>query len=146
MIVRDEYKNKKSFLIFKTPNFCIDPEKSNMPIVSPEEVEILAYRLYKQKEPYEKMIWRLAELCLTIQMNIEDNYEKKSCNIDAFETVDDFVEHLKFKSIISPKEDIIRPYADKLFSYQPEKSKLHWYIAEKTLVFERLKDRVDDHF
>jgi len=114
-----------------------------MPIVSPEEVEILAYRLYKQKEPYEKMIWRLAELCLQIQMNIEDSYEKKSCNIDAFETVDDFVEHLKFKSIVHPNDDVIRPYAERLFSYQPEKSKLHWYIAEKTLVFEKLKERID---
>jgi len=115
-----------------------------MPIVSPEEVEILAYRLYKQKVPYEKMIWRLAELCLTIQKNIEDLYEKKSCNIDAFETVDDFVQHLKFNAIINPEKDEIKSYAEKLHSFKPERSKLHWFIAEKELVFERLKDRIGD--
>ena len=109
-----------------------------MPIALPEEVEILAFRMYKLNEAYDKMIWRLAELCKTIQINL-DGIHEKWCDLNAFKTLEEIKEHLKYDTIISPSHEEIKPIAQKLYEYHPERSKLHWYIAEKTLVFEKLK-------
>ena len=49
---------------------------------SKEDVEILAYRRYKSGENYEKSIWYLAELCVTINKNIIDGYDIKPLETD----------------------------------------------------------------
>lgn len=111
-------------------------------IIDHEEVEVLAFRLYKQKMPYDQMIWKLAELCKTISINI--NIPEKECqewgNLYAFKTIDELKAQLKYPEIKIPSKDEIKPLADKLNEYKPENSKLHWYIAEKTLILEKLKD------
>lgn len=109
-----------------------------MPIAQPEEVEILAFRMYKLNEAYDKMIWRLAELCKTIQINLDGTHEKW-CDLNAFKTLEEIKEHLKYDTIKKPSHEEIKPIAQKLYEHHPERSKLHWYIAEKTLVFEKLK-------
>ncbi len=109
-----------------------------MPITMPEEVEILAFRMYKLNETYDKMIWRLAELCKTIQINLDGTHETW-CDINAFKTLEEIKERLKYDKIKSPTHEEIKIFAEKLYTDHPERSKLHWYIAEKTLVFEKLQ-------
>ena len=113
-----------------------------MPIALSEEVEILAFRMYKLNETYDKMIWRLAELCKLIQINLENEHEDW-CDINAFKTLEEIKEHLKYKTIKLPSHEEIKPVAQKLYESRPERSKLHWYIAEKTLVFEKLKSKLN---
>lgn len=104
-----------------------------------EEIQVLAFRLYKLNETYDHCIWRLAELCKIIELNVDvkgDNW----CDLNAFKTVEDIKNNLKTKKIVYPTAEQIRPLAEKLYNYQPEKSKLHWYIAEKMLVFKKIKE------
>ncbi len=102
-----------------------------------EEIEILAFRLWRQNEPYENLIWRLAELCQTLKRT----FAAADCNVEAIEALEltnvvrDKIKKLK---IIYPTEDEIRPAAEALYHQQPERSKLHWFIAEKSLLLQKL--------
>ncbi|MBD3198365.1 MAG: hypothetical protein GF317_25165 [Candidatus Lokiarchaeota archaeon] len=103
---------------------------------SKEDVQVLAYRLYKSDEPYERAIWRLAELCVTINKNIENGYD-----ISPLEN-EHLVLLLRNKvngSLLKPSEEEIRRVAEIIYNQGPEKSKLHFYIAEKTLLLEEIK-------
>jgi len=105
-----------------------------------EEIEILAYRLYKQDTPYDECIWRLAELCKIIQLNIKTPEGDEWANLNAFKTISDLKNNIINGRLKYPTEEQIRPLAEKLAKYKPEKSKLHWYIAEKMLVLKKLKE------
>ncbi|MHA1340053.1 MAG: hypothetical protein ACTSRZ_07575 [Promethearchaeota archaeon] len=105
-----------------------------------EEIEILAYRLYKQNMSYEECIWKLAELCKTIQLNIQTPNGDEWCNLNAFKTVSDIKDHLINGGMKYPTYEQVKPLAEKLAQYHPELSKLHWYIAEKMLVIKKLKE------
>ncbi len=105
--------------------------------ISQESIEILAYKLYKLNEPYENMIWRLAELCETLKRT----FAAADCNVEAIEAlalVNVARDKIKTLKIIYPSEDEIRPAAEALYHQQPERSKLHWFIAEKTLLLQKL--------
>ncbi|MHA1727427.1 MAG: hypothetical protein ACTSWY_01690 [Promethearchaeota archaeon] len=110
-----------------------------MTIVNPEEIEILAFNLYKNNEQYDKMIWRLAELCKILQINLKNLQDDNWCNLNAFKTLDEIKGQLKHDKIIYPSEDQIKYVAKQLYKHSPERSKLHWYIAEKTLVLEKIQ-------
>ncbi len=102
-----------------------------------EDIEVLAFRLYKANEPYENMCWRLAELCETLKRT----FALANCGVDAieaFETAKVARDKIKNLKIIYPTEDEIRPSAEALYHQQPERSKLHWFIAEKTLLLQKL--------
>ncbi|MFX1257487.1 MAG: hypothetical protein ACFFAN_06495 [Promethearchaeota archaeon] len=102
-----------------------------------EDVEILAYRRYKSKESYEKSVWYLAELCCVINKNI-----KNSNSIQPLET-DNLVLLLKENvdgEILTADEKEIKDLAEIIYKEHPEKSKLHWFIAEKTLLLEEIKN------
>lgn len=103
---------------------------------SKEDVEILAYRRYKSGENYEKSIWYLAELCVTINKNIIDGY-----NIKPLET-DNLVLLLRPDvngEIIKPDEEEIRGVAEIIYHENPPKSQIDWFIAEKTMLLEEIK-------
>ncbi len=105
--------------------------------ISQESIEILAYKLYKLNEPYENMIWRLAELCETLKRTLAS----ADCSvetIEALELANVVRDKIKTLKIIYPTEAEIRPAADALYHQQPERSKLHWFIAEKTLLLQKL--------
>lgn len=109
-------------------------------LVTEEEIEILAFRLYKEKNSYEKMIWHLAELCKTIQININSNTEDEWCDLNAFKTIGEIKAQMKYKTIIDPTKDQIEPIAKKLYNYKPEISKLNWFIAEKMILLKKIKN------
>ena len=106
-------------------------------LVTKEDIEVLAYRLYKSNQPYDKMIWRLAELCETIKKTIGD---VKFFNADAVDPLS-IAEtlHNDVKLVLKkPTDEEIRASAEKLYGSKPAKAELHWFIAEKTLLLKKL--------
>ncbi|MFX1340397.1 MAG: hypothetical protein ACFFDK_17445 [Promethearchaeota archaeon] len=103
---------------------------------SKEEVEILAYRRYKSSESYEKSIWYLAELCVTINKNIINGYDIKPLETDNLVLL---IRPDVNGQIISPNEEEIREVAEIIYHENPPKSQVDWFIAEKTLLLEEMK-------
>ncbi|MFX1322897.1 MAG: hypothetical protein ACFFAQ_14770 [Promethearchaeota archaeon] len=100
-----------------------------------EEVTRLAFKIYKENENIEKSIWRLAQLCVTINKNIKNGYDIKPLETDNLvllirEDVDG--------ALIKPTEDEIREVAEIIYHENPSKSQLDWYIAEKFLLLEEI--------
>ncbi len=113
-----------------------------MPYIDKTDVEILAYRRYKANENYSKSVWYLAELCVTINSNI-----KNADQIRPLES-DSVVLLLKDKvngEVLSPTEEAIKELAETIYHEGPEKSKLHFHIAEKTLLLEEIKKVIEEN-
>lgn len=104
-------------------------------LFSKEDVEVLAYQRYKEDEPYEKSIWYLAELCVTINKNVKNGFDIKPLETDNLVLLirDDVNGEL-----IRPTESEIKELAEGIFSEHPEKSKLNWFIAEKQLLLREI--------
>lgn len=103
---------------------------------SKEEVEIFAYRRYKSGESYEKSIWYLAELCVTINKNIINGYDIKPLETDNLVLL---IRPDVNGQIISPNEEEVREVADIIYHENPPKSQIDWFIAEKSLLFDEIK-------
>ncbi|TFF92747.1 MAG: hypothetical protein EU543_05165 [Promethearchaeota archaeon] len=104
---------------------------------SKEEITELAYRRYKSGESYEKSIWYLAYYTLKINKNI-----KNGGSIQPLET-DNLILLLNDNingSLLEPDEEEIRDLAENIYYEHPEKSKLHWFIAEKLLLLKEIED------
>ncbi|MGV9172431.1 MAG: hypothetical protein ACOC44_08160 [Promethearchaeia archaeon] len=102
-----------------------------------EDIEVLAYRRYKSGEPYEKSVWYLAELVCTINKNI-----RNADSIHPLET-DNLVLLLKENidgKLAKPTRDEVEEISELIYKSHPEKSKLHWFIAEKSLLLEEIKN------
>jgi hypothetical protein len=111
-------------------------------LFSKEDVEILAYQRYKSDEPYEKSIWYLAELCVTINKNVKNGFDIKPLETDNLVfLIRDDVDGV----IITPTEEEIRQLADVIYNEHPEKSKLNWFIAEKQLVLREIKKIISEN-
>ncbi|MFX0072360.1 MAG: hypothetical protein ACFFAO_14845 [Candidatus Hermodarchaeota archaeon] len=101
-----------------------------------EEVTRLAFKIYKENENIEKSIWRLAQLCVTINKNVKNGYDIKPLETDNLvllirEDVDGV--------LIKPSEEEIRQVAEIIYHENPSKSQLDWYIAEKQLLLNEIK-------
>ena len=103
---------------------------------SKEDVEILAYRRYKSGENYEKSIWYLAELCVTINKNIIDGYDIKPLETDNLVLL---LRPDVNGEIIKPNEEEVREVAEIIYHENPPKSQIDWFIAEKTLLLDEIK-------
>jgi hypothetical protein len=111
-------------------------------VFSKEDVEILAYQRYKVDEPYEKSIWYLAELVVTINKNVKNGYDIKPLETDNLvllirEDVDG--------ELLKPLDTEIRDVAEIIFNEHPEKSKLNWFIAEKQLLLREITRLISEH-
>ena len=107
-----------------------------------EEIEILAYQRYKTGENYDKSVWYLAELCVKINKNVKNGYDIKPLETDNLllllnENVDG--------ELIAPTIDEIKELAKFISNAHPEKSKLHFFIAEKQLLLEEIKKIVKEN-
>ena len=101
-----------------------------------EDVVKLAFRIYKKGETLEESIWRLAELCVSINKNVENGYD-----IQPLET-DNLVLLLREDvngELLEPPTSEIREVAEIIYSENPSKSQLDWYIAEKQLLLDEIK-------
>ena len=102
-----------------------------------EDVEILAYQRYKSGEDYEKSVWFLAELCVKINKNVKNGFDINPLESDNIvillnENVDGV--------LLEPKEEEVKQLAEVIYNEHPEKSKLHFFIAEKQLLLEEIKN------
>lgn len=101
-----------------------------------EDVTKLAYRRYKSKESYDDSVWYLAELCVTINKNIKNGYD-----IQPLET-DNLVLLIRGSvngEILKPTEEQVKELSETIYHEHPEKSKLHWFIAEKALLLKEIQ-------
>ena len=101
-----------------------------------EDVEILAYQRYITGEDYDKSVWYLAELVVKILKNVQNGYDFKPLETDNLVLL--LNENVN-GDLIEPTEDEVKELAEIIYYEQPEKSKLHFFIAEKQLLLEEIK-------
>ena len=105
-------------------------------MVSKEEITELAFKRYKSGETYERSVWFLAYYTIKINKNI-----KNGDSIEPLET--DNIILLIDKNVngklIEPSENEIKDLAEIIYYEHPEKSKLHWFIAEKILLLREIE-------
>ena len=96
-----------------------------------EDVEILAYQRYTSGEDYDKSVWYLAELVVKILKNVQNGYDIKPLETDNLVLLlNDNVNG----ELIEPTKDEVKELAEVIYYEHPEKSKLHFFIAEKQLL------------
>ncbi|MBY9012109.1 MAG: hypothetical protein KGD70_07025 [Candidatus Lokiarchaeota archaeon] len=101
-----------------------------------EDVEILAYQRYITGEDYDKSVWYLAELVVKILKNAQNGYDIKPLETDNLVLLlNDNVNG----DLLEPTEDEVKELAKVIYYEHPEKSKLHFFIAEKQLLLEYIK-------
>ena len=106
------------------------------------DVEILAYQRYKVDEPYEKSIWYLAELVVTINKNVKNGYDIKPLETDNLVLL---IREDVNGELFKPSDAEIREVAEIIFNEHPEKSKLNWFIAEKQLLLREITRLISEH-
>jgi len=107
-----------------------------------EDVEILAYQRYTSGEEYDKSVWYLAELVVKILKNV-----KNGDVIKPFET-DNLILILHDDvngELIQPTNTEIKKFAEVIYNEHPEKSKLHFFIAEKQLLLSEIRKVIKEH-
>ena len=107
-----------------------------------EDVEILAYQRYNSGEDYDKSVWYFAELVVKILKNVKNGYDIKPLETDNLvlllnENVDG--------ELIEPTKDEIKELAEVIYYEHPEKSKLHFFIAEKQLLLREIRKVIKDN-
>ena len=102
-----------------------------------EDVTRLAFKIYKENEDMERSIWRLAQLCVTINKNIKNGYDIKPLETDNLILL---IREDVNGVLIQPSENEIREIAEIIYYENPSKSQLDWYIAEKSLLLDEIKN------
>lgn len=107
-----------------------------------EDVTKLAFKIYKKNQSVEKSVWRLAELCVTINNNVKDGYDIKPLETDnLILLIRDDVNG----QVILPSEDEIRGVAEIIYHENPSRSQIDWYVAEKQLLLGEIKKIIDNN-
>ena len=107
-----------------------------------EEVEVLAYRRYISAETYNKSVWFLAELVVKILKNVKNGDDIKPLETDNLVLLlHDNVDG----ELIQPTKDEIKELAEVIYNEHPEKSKLHFFIAEKQLLLNEIRKVIKEH-
>jgi hypothetical protein len=102
-----------------------------------DDVTQLAFKLYKQKESYEKSVWYLSELCVTINKNVIDGYD-----IEPLET-DNLILLLRPDvngELIKPAGEEVAEVAEIIYYENPPKSQIDWFRAEKMLLLKEIEN------
>ena len=107
-----------------------------------EDVEVLAFQRYKTGENYEKSVWYLAELCITINKNVKNGYDIKPLETDNLVLL---IREDVNGEIIMPPDEEIKELAETIYQEHPERSKLHWFVAEKQLLLEEIKKIIEEN-
>ena len=107
-----------------------------------EDVEILAYQRYTSGEDYDKSVWFLAELVVKILKNVKNGDDIKPLETDNFVLL---LQDNVNGELIKPNNDEIKELAEVIYNEHPEKSKLHFFIAEKQLLLSEISKVINDH-
>ena len=102
-----------------------------------EDVVKLAFRIYKKGETLENSIWRLAELCVSINKNVKNGYDIQPLETDNLVLL---IREDVNGELLNPSENEIREVADIIYHENPSKSQLDWYLAEKSLLLQEIKN------
>ena len=102
-----------------------------------EDVVKLAFKIYKENNNLSKSVWRLAELCVTINKNVKDGYDIQPLDNDIYQFLE--IREDVNGELLKPPEDEIRNVAEIIYNENPSKSQLDWYIAEKQLLLNEIK-------
>jgi len=105
-------------------------------VFTKEDVEILAYQRYITGEDYDKSVWYLAELVVKILKNVQNGYDIKPLETDNLVLL--LNENVN-GGLLEPTENEVQELAKIIYFEHPEKSKLHFFIAEKQLLLEEIK-------
>jgi len=107
-----------------------------------EDVEILAYQRYTSGEDYDKSVWFFAELVVKILKNVKNGYDIKPLETENLVLLlNDNVNG----ELIEPTKDEIKELAEVIYNEHPEKSKLHFFIAEKQLLLSEIRKVIKEH-
>ncbi len=107
-----------------------------------EEISLLAFKRYKSNESYEKSVYYLAEMVSKINKNL-----KNGNKIEPLET-DNLVLLLRDDingALLEPDRETVEDLAEYIYHQRPEKSKLHWYCAEKELLLKEIERLIKDN-
>jgi len=107
-----------------------------------EDVEILAYQRYTSGEDYDKSVWFLAELVVKILKNVKNGDDIKPLETDNLVLL---LQDNVNGELINPNNDEIKELAEVIYNEHPEKSKLHFFIAEKQLLLSEISKVINDH-
>ena len=107
-----------------------------------EEVEVLAYQRYTSGEDYDKSVWYLAELVVKILKNVKNGDDIKPLETDNLVLL---LQDNVNGELINPNNDEIKELAEVIYNEHPEKSKLHFFIAEKQLLLSEISKVINDH-
>ena len=81
--------------------------------INKEEITKLAFKIYKENQPLEKSIWRLAELCVTINRNVKNGFDIKPLETDNLILL---IREVVDGVLISPSEIEIREVAEIIYN------------------------------
>jgi hypothetical protein len=90
----------------------------------------------------DKSVWELAQLCVTINKNVKNGYDIKPLETDNLILL---IREDVNGQLILPFEDEIREVAEIIYHENPSKSQLDWYIAEKQLLLEEIKNLIENN-
>ena len=107
-----------------------------------EDVEILAYQRYTSGEDYDKSVWFLAELVVKILKNVKNGDDIKPLETDNLVLL---LQDNVNGELINPNNDEIKELAEVIYNEHPEKSKLHFFIAEKQLLLSEIRKVIKEH-
>jgi hypothetical protein len=107
-----------------------------------EDVEVLAYQRYITNEDYDKSVWYLAELVVKILKNVKNGYDIKPLETDNLVLL--LNENVNGE-LIEPNKEEIKELAELIYYEHPEKSKLHFFIAEKQLLLREIEKVIEEH-
>lgn len=107
-----------------------------------EDVTKLAFKIYKENQNAEKSVWKLAELCCFINKNIKDGFDIKPLETDNLIFL---IRENVNGQLIVPSKDEIKEVAEIIYYENPSKSQLDWYIAEKQLLLEEIKNLINNN-
>ncbi len=107
-----------------------------MPKIEKVTVTKLAFRIYKENKSIKESVLRLAELCVTINSNIEKGYDVVPLESDNLILL---IREDVNGVLLQPSESEIKEVAEIITQENPSKSQLDWYIAEKQLLLNEIK-------
>ncbi len=102
-----------------------------------QDVVKLAFRIYKKGETLKVSIWRLAELCVAINKNVKNGFDIQPLESDNLVLL---IREDVNGELLKPPENEIREVAETIYHENPSKSQLDWYIAEKQLLLDEIKN------
>jgi hypothetical protein len=107
-----------------------------------EDVVRLAFKIYKENREFSESILNLAQLCVTINKNVKKGYDIKPLETDNLVLL---IREDVNGELLKPPENEIKEVAEIIYHENPSRSELDWYIAEKSLLLNEIKEIISQN-